>query len=269
MVLKNLKTGDVCTLHFEKCGWLGKGRNEVSGHVKDSTGKDALHISGKWSESISIKWLYDGGKEPKDTTVVAWKRGPNNFIGKYKLTDFVLRLNEMDKEYEQLLPATDSRLRPDRRALEKGDMGEAAIMKQKMEERQRLDRKNRSAKGEEWKPRWFKQIPEETASGDYPPASSSLTSSAELNNSNHGGASSDSSSNTGASIWVYCGDYWEQREKKEKLLVQEANDCAAKTEQNTKKDEQEDSSTQPVEKEKDLLMVGPDVRGLACDFRSY
>jgi hypothetical protein len=63
--------------------------------------------------------------------------------------------------------------------LERGDLSEAGTMKHKLEERQRLDKKNR--KNEEWTPRWFKLAPEENGEGQ---------------------------------IWTYSGGYWEQRERK-------------------------------------------------------
>lgn len=62
----------------------------------------------------------------------------------------------MDVKYEMLLPSTDSRLRPDRRALEKGDMSTAGCAKSRVEDRQRGDKKTRVSKGEEWTPRFFK-----------------------------------------------------------------------------------------------------------------
>lgn len=38
LAVRNIKTKDTCNITFEKCGWLGKGRYELSGHVKDSKG---------------------------------------------------------------------------------------------------------------------------------------------------------------------------------------------------------------------------------------
>lgn len=41
----------------------------------------------------------------------------------YSFTSFAMQLNELDKEIESVIPKTDSRLRPDIRAMENGDIG--------------------------------------------------------------------------------------------------------------------------------------------------
>lgn len=41
----------------------------------------------------------------------------------YNFTTFAMQLNELDKEIETVIPKTDSRLRPDIRAMENGDIG--------------------------------------------------------------------------------------------------------------------------------------------------
>jgi len=187
--ITNLRTGDVCTINFEKCGWLSKGRYELSGTVKDSNGVESLQISGKWNGAVNVKWIYEQGKHPKDTTVCIWKKPEPNAFGKYKLTEFAAKLNVMDAKYEMLLPVTDSRLRPDRRALERGDMSNAGIAKSRLEDRQRVDKRNRVGKSEEWTPRWFKPMTDEVGGG--------IT-------------------------WTYTGDYWGQRKKKMELLEKQA-----------------------------------------------
>jgi len=96
-------------------------------------------------------------------------------------------INEFhDKTHESLLPVTDGRLRPDRRFLEHNDTGQAALLKGKIEEKQRKDRKIRAEKKEEWKPRFFHLV-----------------------------------STYGEPEWEYNGNYWETREEKEKLLKEQ------------------------------------------------
>lgn len=41
----------------------------------------------------------------------------------YAFSTFAMQLNELDKSMEGVLPPTDSRLRPDIRAMENGDIG--------------------------------------------------------------------------------------------------------------------------------------------------
>lgn len=62
----------------------------------------------------------------------------------------------MDSEYESILPPTDSRLRGDRRALEKGDNDLAGKEKHRIEEEQRAIRRERESKHEEYSPKYFK-----------------------------------------------------------------------------------------------------------------
>lgn len=53
---------------------------------------------------------------------------------------------------------TDSRLRPDIRKLETGDIDGAAVEKTRLEEKQRDAKKTRKGKkGEIWTPKWFSQ----------------------------------------------------------------------------------------------------------------
>jgi hypothetical protein len=53
------------------------------------------------------------------------------------------------------LPPTDSRLRPDRLALQKGDAKTAGIEKAKLEEKQREERRKRERLNQEWTPKYF------------------------------------------------------------------------------------------------------------------
>ncbi|KAL0369823.1 UNVERIFIED_CONTAM: Oxysterol-binding protein-related protein 3C [Sesamum angustifolium] len=64
-----------------------------------------------------------------------------------------------DTAPKKLLPS-DSRLRPDRWALEKGDLSKAGAAKSSLEERQRAEKRNREAKGDQFNPKWFDQTEE-------------------------------------------------------------------------------------------------------------
>lgn len=72
----------------------------------------------------------------------------------YQFTLFAMSLNEMPdfKPPNRLCP-TDSRLRPDVRKLETGDIDGAALEKTRLEEKQRDSRKALKSKKEEWKPK--------------------------------------------------------------------------------------------------------------------
>eukprot|EP00897_Mesotaenium_endlicherianum_P002073 jgi/Mesen1/1894/ME000143S00948 len=69
-------------------------------------------------------------------------------------THFAHKLNDFATAPRGLLPS-DSRLRPDRLALERGDLHKAGVEKTRLEERQRAEKKEREAKGLPFVPRWF------------------------------------------------------------------------------------------------------------------
>ncbi|PNY00438.1 oxysterol-binding protein 3a-like [Trifolium pratense] len=73
---------------------------------------------------------------------------------KFQYTYFAHKLNSFDTAPKKLLPS-DSRLRPDRAALEKGDLSLSGNEKSSLEERQRAEKRNREAKNHKFTPRWF------------------------------------------------------------------------------------------------------------------
>jgi len=71
-------------------------------------------------------------------------------------TEHTLEVVALPENMRPILPPTDSRVRPDRLALEKGDAKTAASEKNTLEEKQREERKRREKSGIEWTPKWFK-----------------------------------------------------------------------------------------------------------------
>ena len=78
----------------------------------------------------------------------------------YFFTEFALQLN-LPPDLIGGLPPTDSRFRPDQRALENAQLELAATEKIRLEEKQRSVRKEREKKEEEYKPKWFYQNSED------------------------------------------------------------------------------------------------------------
>lgn len=76
---------------------------------------------------------------------------PDNYEHSYYFSDFALQLNCSPEYYPNLAP-TDSRHRPDQRALENGNLKLAASEKCRLEEKQRLSRKLNEETGVEYKP---------------------------------------------------------------------------------------------------------------------
>jgi oxysterol-binding protein-related protein 1/2 len=62
---------------------------------------------------------------------------------------------EEDKSTRPPLPPTDSRFRPDIRKMEEGDIDQAGEEKNRLEEKQRLARRNMEKRREEWQPRYL------------------------------------------------------------------------------------------------------------------
>ncbi|GJP34808.1 hypothetical protein CLOM_g19229 [Closterium sp. NIES-68] len=73
---------------------------------------------------------------------------------KYGFTPFCVTLNEITPDIAPFLPPTDSRFRPDQRALEEGDEVQANEEKRRLEGKQR---KARQVQASGWEPRWFQQ----------------------------------------------------------------------------------------------------------------
>ncbi|KAM6918580.1 oxysterol-binding protein-related protein 1-like [Xenentodon cancila] len=193
----NHKTGERCCMTFKPCTLFGKELHKVEGYILDKSKKKLCAIYGKWTECLYVvdTAAFDAYKKtdkknseekksnnkqsqssvdeepeemppPEAETVqvipgseLIWKvtPRPENSAKFYAFSTFAMQLNELDKCMEGVLPHTDSRLRPDIRAMEKGDMDMASAEKKRLEEKQRTARKSRSKSTEEWKIRWFQQ----------------------------------------------------------------------------------------------------------------
>lgn len=73
----------------------------------------------------------------------------------------------MPEEMKKVLPRSDSRLRPDQRALENEQWEFAASEKHRLEEKQRAARKKRAEDGTEFMPKYFKKIQDPDSKEDY------------------------------------------------------------------------------------------------------
>ena len=80
-----------------------------------------------------------------------------NYESMYYFSDFVLQVNYVTPELKERLPPTDTRLRPDQRALENGETETAIKEKHRLEENQRARRKQFEKSGTEHVPVYFAQ----------------------------------------------------------------------------------------------------------------
>ncbi|PYH92942.1 hypothetical protein BO71DRAFT_328769 [Aspergillus ellipticus CBS 707.79] len=152
MAVLNETTGHR-TISTFKAGGMFSGRSEdVTTKGVDGAGRDLpLGLTGTWTTSLQLT------QNGSLTGTAAWTAGAvvPNAPKHYGLTTFAATLNEITPIEEGKLPGTDSRLRPDQRALEDGDVDRAEEVKVQLEEGQRSRRREMEAAGESWTPRWF------------------------------------------------------------------------------------------------------------------
>lgn len=165
--LINTATGARCSLYFTPCGWFGAGRYQVAGHIMDGSGVKRLAVSGAWNSHLDVtRCDADGTAVPGAGTTRVWRCAPKPEGDKYGFTHFARKLCDG----AGIAPlASDSRRRPDRAALAAGDHGKAGAAKHALEEAQRAEKKERTARGDGWAPRWFKAAAEGAAlyPGEY------------------------------------------------------------------------------------------------------
>jgi hypothetical protein len=188
MEIKNWSTGESCNLDFKARGWKASSAHQVSGKIVDQKGVTKWTIGGRWNDKIFARQTsgLDVSSSEQDTdsakTFIVWQANPRPSGIPFNLTPFVLTLNAIPDSLRPYLPCTDTRLRPDQRAMEDGEYDSAATEKHRVEEKQRAKRRERERNGEEFTPKWFSK-------GKCP--------------------------TTGEEYWVTNGRYWKCRQEKD------------------------------------------------------
>ena len=149
--IDNNKTKERCIIEYYQKGWNNSTYGLIEGYLCDIEGKRLVKIQGKWSESI---WISDLSTNKAETI---WKSPPKpkDHDENYCLTPFGFNISEANKELIELLPPTDSRLRPDRKALSEGNIKLAAYEKYRLEELQRKGWKERKDNKTIYSPIYF------------------------------------------------------------------------------------------------------------------
>ncbi|KAF2706957.1 hypothetical protein K504DRAFT_72190 [Pleomassaria siparia CBS 279.74] len=159
IIHENTGAKAVCTF---KAGGMFAGRSEeVSVEVFDQTGSTLPSgAQGKWTSDLQLT----NNAQPTGKTI--WKVGDlvDKPLQHYGLTTFAAALNQITAIEDAKIPPTDSRLRPDQRAAEDGEIDHAESLKARLEERQRARRRVMEEHGEDWQPRWFAKIEPHEAS---------------------------------------------------------------------------------------------------------
>ncbi|KAG5926721.1 hypothetical protein E4U42_003023 [Claviceps africana] len=196
MEIKNWTTGETAILDFKARGWKASSAYQISGKVLDAEGNVRVSMGGRWNSRLYARLtpgyeaavdgskdagpLHKGAMTDPNRAYLVWEANPRPEGIPFNLTPFVLTFNHIDEQLRPWLAPTDSRLRPDQRAMEDGEYDFAATEKTRLEEAQRARRKDREARGEEFSPAWFTKAQCEV---------------------------------TGESYWKFSGKYWERREK--------------------------------------------------------
>lgn len=197
MVVKNWSTGEECHMDFKPRGWKASSAYIISGRVNDSEGQTRFSMGGRWNNKIYARLTpgyEDTPQEAKPNSTVhrrestmdpeqaflVWQANPRPTGIPFNLTPFVVTLNDINEQLRPWLPPTDTRLRPDQRAMEDGEYDFAATEKNRVEEKQRAKRRERDSHGEEFVPHWFVKETCEV---------------------------------TGEEYWKFCGGYWDRRAK--------------------------------------------------------
>ncbi|CAI4057757.1 oxysterol-binding protein related protein OSH2 SKDI_04G2180 [Saccharomyces kudriavzevii IFO 1802] len=166
----NHTTGDHCKLYFKARGWRSSGAYEITGEVYNKKKQKVWILGGHWNEAIFAKKVVkdsDLSLEKTNTAASALK-GPTDDGTKFliwkandrpeepfNLTPFAITLNAPQPHLVPWLPPTDTRLRPDQRAMEDGRYDEAGDEKFRVEEKQRAARRKRDENNVEYHPQWF------------------------------------------------------------------------------------------------------------------
>ncbi|KAB5562693.1 Oxysterol-binding protein-domain-containing protein [Coniochaeta sp. 2T2.1] len=199
MEIKNWTTGEVCHIEFKPRGWKASSAYQVTGKVLDADGRVRFSIGGKWNSKLYARLtpgyeatveepkggesqhdVHRGSISEQNRAYLIWQANERPQGIPFNLTPFVVSFNHLDDKLAPWLAPTDSRFRPDQRAMEEGQYDFAATEKNRLEEGQRARRKEREMAGKEFVPAWFTKARCEV---------------------------------TGETYWKFNGEYWNRREK--------------------------------------------------------
>ena len=125
----------------------------VTDPKKKKTGEPLLLISGNWNSEIFLQKMLPDKGEPE----LVWRKTPypEQADMMYGMSHFSLQMNYFPSWLHNVVAPTDTRRRPDQRALENGDMKAAVDYKDFLEKKQRAVRMFREEHGIEYKAAYF------------------------------------------------------------------------------------------------------------------
>uniref|UniRef100_A0A2I2YUA5 Oxysterol binding protein like 7 n=1 Tax=Gorilla gorilla gorilla TaxID=9595 RepID=A0A2I2YUA5_GORGO len=130
-----------CKITFCKAKYWSSNVHEVQGAVLSRSGRVLHRLFGKWHEGLYRGPTSGGQCIWKPTPCLPPDSMPPDHERNFGFTQFALELNELTAELKRSLPSTDTRLRPDQRYLEEGNIQAAEAQKRRIEQLQRDRRK--------------------------------------------------------------------------------------------------------------------------------
>lgn len=169
MEIINHTLGHKALIKFKPRGWRSAHAYELKGSVKNPSGVAEWVVGGKWNDKIYARKLKANTASENVKSPGVEDDSPNYFEGKpillwqihdrpkapFNLTPFAISLNALPSSLKDWLAPTDTRLRPDQRAMEEFRYDDAAVEKRRVEEKQRAARRYREQNNIIYTPKWF------------------------------------------------------------------------------------------------------------------
>lgn len=148
----NHTNGDKAVLSFKQRGWRASSAYEVKGSVFNPKGVKKYVVGGHWNSKLFAKKADLDGSSGESFLI--WQVNERPQMA-FNLTSFAASLNNLTPNLQKYLARTDTRLRPDQRAMEDGRYDDASKEKDRVEQKQRKARSERQNKNVQYKPVWF------------------------------------------------------------------------------------------------------------------
>ena len=163
LTVSNETDGSYALATFKAKGlWGGRSEEIVVQTFSADNTELPLGLVGKWTDSLCL--TSSGIPQPGPSLWSVGSLVPNAPTC-YGFSQFSAQLNEILPHERDVMAPTDSRFRPDQRAVEEGDVESAEVLKGKLEEGQRERRKVLEAQEGEWEPAWFGRVDTTGAAG--------------------------------------------------------------------------------------------------------
>lgn len=160
MHIQNYTTGVHAVVNYKARGWRGSSAYKLQGKIYDKEDKLLWTLGGTWNDKMYAK------KAGSEKPILIWQAHPRH-KQPFNLTDFAITLNALPDRLKPWLPPTDTRLRPDQRAMEEGRYDDAKDDKYRVEEKQRAHRRYREERDIQYKPQWFEKAKHPITGEEY------------------------------------------------------------------------------------------------------